>query len=102
ILITNTGGITGGITDAIDASATEIDNALNVGANTITGTNAVIDFSEFDVSGTTGGVTINDGGDLGALLVEGTNLDINSLDFVGAGDITTAAGTALGINSGTT
>ncbi|MEK7615206.1 MAG: hypothetical protein AAB431_02375, partial [Patescibacteria group bacterium] len=42
----------GGTTvDAIDASDPEITNALNVGANTITGTDALIDFTEFDVSG---------------------------------------------------
>ncbi len=89
-------------TDGVDVSDAEIVNAINVGGNTILGTAAVIDFSEFDVSGTTGTVTINDGGDAGALLVEGTNLDINSLDFVGAGSISTAAGNDLTINSGTT
>src|SRR3989344_4718146 len=49
ILITNSGGITSGIVDAIDASATEIDNAINIGANTILGTTAVINFTDFDV-----------------------------------------------------
>ncbi len=41
----------GGITDAIDASDAELVNALNVGDNTIAGTTAVIDFSNFDVLG---------------------------------------------------
>ncbi|MEK7633882.1 MAG: phage integrase SAM-like domain-containing protein, partial [Patescibacteria group bacterium] len=50
ILITNTGGITSGITDAIDASAAEIVNALNAGPNVILGTTAAIDFTNFDVS----------------------------------------------------
>lgn len=56
ILITNSGGVTSGITDAVDASATEIVNALNVGPNVITGTTGSIDFTNFDVADT-GGVT---------------------------------------------
>lgn len=91
---------TGTITDAIDASAANIVNALNVGANTILGTAGVIDFTEFDVSGTDGSVTINDvGTDAGKLSVEGTGLDINSLDFVGVGSITTAGGQTLTLDS---
>lgn len=43
-------------------------------------------------------VTIDDDGDAGAVIVEGTNLDINSLDFVGAGAITGAADSAITIN----
>ncbi len=79
---------TGTIVDGIDASDPELENALNVGSNTITGTAAWIDFSEFDVSGTTGAITINDNGDAGAISIEGSILDINSLDFVGAGAVT--------------
>ena len=56
ILITNTGGITGGITDAIDASATEIDNALNIGANNIAGTTGDINLDNFDVTGSNGNI----------------------------------------------
>lgn len=59
--ITSTGGGSS-ITDAIDVSASAIVNAVNVGANTITGTTAVIDFDNFDVDGT-GNVTV--GGTLG-------------------------------------
>ncbi len=48
----------GAMTDAIDASDAEILNALNVGANTITGGAAVIDFTGFDVAATTGATVI--------------------------------------------
>ncbi|KKR20268.1 MAG: hypothetical protein UT51_C0005G0001, partial [Candidatus Nomurabacteria bacterium GW2011_GWC2_39_41] len=48
ILITNTGGITSGIVDAIDASATEIDNAINIGANSILTSVATISSAELD------------------------------------------------------
>ncbi|MCG2685789.1 MerR family transcriptional regulator, partial [Candidatus Parcubacteria bacterium] len=78
----------GTITDAIDVSDETITNAINVGANIITGTSAAIDFSEFDVSAATGSVTIDDGGNAGQISVEGTILDINSLDFTDAGTIT--------------
>jgi hypothetical protein len=44
-----TSGGTGAFTDAIDASANEIVNAIDVGANIISGTGAVIDFTNFDV-----------------------------------------------------
>lgn len=88
----------GTIIDAIDASDAGITNAINVGANTILGGLAAIDFTEFDVSPTTGSVTINDGGDLGNISIEGTILDINSLDFLLAGEITAAAGAAITIN----
>ncbi|MFA4845563.1 MAG: hypothetical protein WC654_03325 [Patescibacteria group bacterium] len=57
---------------------------------------------EFDVTAGTGAIIINDGGDAGSVTVEGTGLDINSLDFVGAGAITSAAATALSLTSGTT
>ena len=85
----------GTFTDAIDASHASITNALNVGANVIIGTNAQIDFSEFDVAAATGSVTIDDDANLGSLTVEGSILDINSLTFVGAGEIKTAAASAL-------
>jgi len=94
----NTSGASSTIVDAIDASDAGITNALNVGANVITGTMAKIDFGEFDVDPNTGAVTVNDGGDLGSITIESTVLDINSLDFVGAGAITTAADSAFTIN----
>ncbi|MFO0705029.1 MAG: hypothetical protein U0517_03660 [Candidatus Andersenbacteria bacterium] len=40
------------MTTAIDASATNITNALDLGGNTISGSTAVIDFTNFDVSST--------------------------------------------------
>jgi hypothetical protein len=56
ILITSS-GINTGVTDAIDASAANIDNALNFGANTILGTTGNIDMTHFDVVGSSGNVT---------------------------------------------
>jgi hypothetical protein len=56
----------GGITDAIDLSDAELVNALNVGDNTILGTTAVIDFTNFDVLGN-GDTTVG-----GTLAVTGT------------------------------
>lgn len=38
LLITDSGGVGGGVIDAIDASSTNVTNALNVGPNTVTGT----------------------------------------------------------------
>lgn len=57
---------TNSIVDAIDASATNIDNAINVGANIIVGTAAVINFTAFDVDAS-GNVICND------LTVNGTH-----------------------------
>ena len=42
-------------------------------------------FLEFDVAAATGAIIVNDDGDAGNISIEGTILDINSLDFVGAG-----------------
>ncbi len=95
ILFSTTAGT---FVDAIDASDSSITNAINVGGNVIVGALASIDFTEFDVSGTTGAIIINDGGDLGSITIEGTVLDINSLDFVGAAAITSGASTAITIN----
>jgi hypothetical protein len=92
-------GVGGVVTNAIDASDADIVNAISIGDNTILGAAGAIDFTEFDVSGTDGSITINDGGDAGKLLVEGTNLDINSLDFVGAGTITNAGSLTIGNDS---
>lgn len=88
----------GTITDALDLSDAGIVNAINVGDNTILGLAGVIDFSEFDVSGSTGAITINDDGNLGSITIEGTVLDIDSLDFVGAGLISSAADNAITLN----
>jgi DNA-binding transcriptional MerR regulator len=98
ILITNSGGIASGVVDALDASATEIVNAINVGSNIISGVAATIDFLEFDVSSTTGSITIDDDGNLGSVTIEGTVLDGISLDFAGAGEITSGGGADLTLN----
>ncbi len=92
----------GGITNGINLVAANIVNAINVGENIILGTASAITFTEFNVSAATGSVTIDDSGNAGVFSVEGTVLDINDLTFVGAGTVTTAAGTNLTINSGTT
>lgn len=65
----------------------------------LTNGSLTIDATEFDVSGTTGAITINDGGNAGNISIEGTVLDINDLVFVGAGEIKTAAGTALTLSA---
>ncbi len=65
-----------------------------------TGGATAIDFAEFDVAAATGSITINDGGNLGNISIEGTILDIDSLDFVGAGTLTTADATGLILDSG--
>lgn len=92
----------GTVLEVISADA-DVD-ALLVTANStdilqIYGSGAIkINSLEFDVSETTGAITINDGGDAGQISIEGTVLDINSLDFVGAGAITAAASNAITIN----
>lgn len=50
ILFTTTGPRTETITDAIDASDSQITNAINVGDNVILGTTTTIDFTSFDVA----------------------------------------------------
>jgi len=71
----------------------------------ITGGATAIDFTEFDVVAGTGSITINDGGDAGQVSVEGSIFDINSLDFVGNGLLTTTGiltltpSTTLNLNS---
>jgi hypothetical protein len=56
------------------------------------GVGSEIDFAEFDVGSGNGSVTIDDDLDAGSLEVEGTILDINSLDFLGAGTVQSQAG----------
>ncbi len=111
------GNGTGGTSLVLNAGT----GALNIGTNAIahtttvgntTGASAVqintgsggfgVDGPEFDITPSTGAITINDSGDAGSLTVEGTNLDINSLDFVGVGSVTSATASNLNISSGTT
>jgi len=78
ILITNSGGIASGVTDAIDASASDIVNAINVGPNVILGTTATIDFTNFDVD-SSGNITVANQGDI--RLSEGTGGGTNYTGF---------------------
>ncbi|MBI4084403.1 MAG: hypothetical protein HY431_00710, partial [Candidatus Levybacteria bacterium] len=66
----------------------------------INGGATAINFNEFDVSATTGSVTIDDGGNLGFLSVEGTVLDVDSLTFVAAGSILSTGANTLTLDSG--
>ncbi len=75
-----------------------IDLGTNAMVSIVSDAGITINGSEFDVSGTTGAITINDDGDAGAITIESTVLDINSLDFVGAGAITAGASSAITIN----
>ena len=105
-ILFSTTGANATITNAIDATDTGITNAISVGANkillttgTIEGGLAGIDFTEFDVSATTGAITINDDGDAGSITIEGTVLDINDLVFVGSGEIKSAASSTLSLTA---
>ncbi|MFA6132290.1 MAG: hypothetical protein WC702_04520, partial [Patescibacteria group bacterium] len=62
IIITSS-GVNGGVVDALDVSANNITNALNIGDNTIVGAAGVIDFSSFDVTntGAVAGITLDTG-----------------------------------------
>ncbi|MEK7460958.1 MAG: hypothetical protein AAB647_01945, partial [Patescibacteria group bacterium] len=83
ILITATNA--SAITDAIDASDAEIDNALNVGTNNIaitTGTigsngAAVINFANFDVAGS-GTMTLGNSGDNDVMVLNSDNTTTNN------------------------
>lgn len=88
------------VTGTLTANGTfDANGIVTLGDN---GEAITIDSLEFDISGTTGAITINDDGDAGQLSIEGTILDINSLNFVGLGEVTTGAGTALTITPATT
>ncbi|MCH8748853.1 hypothetical protein IH781_03855, partial [Patescibacteria group bacterium] len=106
-------------TTAIDVSDSNITNAINVGANTILGTTAVINFNNFDVS-TGGEITVAAGAGIdtngpGTLDVGATNATVVSIcnsaacDTINIGtnadgdtiNIGTGAGTADTINIGT-
>ncbi len=73
---------------AVDSGYT---NFADIADNHIIGTTPNLDFTNFDVVGSTGSVIIDNAGNTGSLTIEGTNLDINSLDFVGAGAFTTGS-----------
>lgn len=101
-------GVNNGIDDAIDVSDSNIDNAINVGANDIVGTTAVIDFTNFDVDGsgniTTGGTTQTFSGASGTITTStaGAGLTVSTAAGSGAsvgGTLTLQAG-AGGVSSG--
>ena len=107
ILVTNSGAITRGITDAIDASAAEIDNALNFGTNTILGTTGDINMDNFDVTGSSGNIvtagTLAVNGD--SITADGATLIINAAgnvdvqDALNADSITSDAGVSIAANN---
>ena len=102
-MITNSGGITNGITDAIDASATEIVNALNFGTNTILGTTGDINLDNFDVTGSNGNIvtagTLAVNGD--SITADGATLTVNAggnvdvQDTLNADSLTSDAGVSI-------
>ncbi|MBI5139652.1 hypothetical protein HZA26_03535, partial [Candidatus Nomurabacteria bacterium] len=85
-LVVQTTGVGAVITDALDLSDADIVNALNIGANTILGTGAVIDFTAFDVdaSGNLTALSLNSD----TLTLTGTGT-INGLDAIDATGETT-------------
>ncbi|HEY6073476.1 MAG TPA: discoidin domain-containing protein, partial [Anaerolineales bacterium] len=98
LLVQSTGG--GSITTGIDLAATQIGTGISLGANDITGTTAVINFSNFDVAST------------GQLTFTGVATDINTasgesltLEGTGAGEVIvndTLQVVTLGANTGAT
>ncbi|MBU0667697.1 hypothetical protein KJ951_01165 [Patescibacteria group bacterium] len=95
---------TGPITDAIDASDSDIVNALNVGANVITGTTPTIDTTGTLSINTTNNQAVNFGTGLvtagGALTSTGT-LTANGNTFIGSdsADTLTVAAVLQGLNA---
>ncbi|MDP2631718.1 MAG: hypothetical protein Q8P30_03045 [Candidatus Uhrbacteria bacterium] len=90
LLITSSGGITSGIVDAIDVSDADIDNAINIGSNTILGTTGVIDFSYFDLS-STGTITQSLSATLGTADMNGSWFSQGAQTFTDS--VTAASGT---------
>ncbi len=94
------GAAAGGITDGLDVSDTDIVNAINVGDNTILGTTAVIDFTNFDVS-SAGAITAASNATLqGGSLTLGTTSQAGSLVINdGSSNTGTVQVAALGQNT---
>ena len=85
----------GGVTDAIDLSDAGIVNAINVGENTISGTSAVIDFTNFDVDAS-GNVTAG-GAIYQSAVAAAASGNVNlTVDAAGTGTIT-IGGTSTGL-----
>ncbi len=79
----------GGITTGIDLTDTDIGTGISLGANDISGTTAVIDFSNFDVA-TSGNITVAAGQGLdtnaaGALNIGTANVGANTIAIGPAG-----------------
>jgi len=95
---------TGGNADTISIGTGGGADVIGIGAATgtltLTSGAGVINFNEFDVSGTDGSVTIDDvGGNAGKLSVEGSTLDITDLKFVGAGTVSSSGAQHLTLDS---
>ncbi|MGH9857360.1 MAG: beta strand repeat-containing protein, partial [Acidobacteriota bacterium] len=93
----------GVISDGLDVSDSDIVNAVNVGANTILGTTATIDFSNFDLAGngnltTAGDIAVN-GGDLTTSAATGNLFSTNATTVNIGGAATTVN---IGTSTGTT
>src|SRR3989344_902672 len=97
------------ITDALvyydSSSQTQTNTVIGIKTNKMTSTdnNFVVD-ARGNISGhalsATGSVTINTAADTGQFSVEGSTLDINSLDFVGVGTVSSATSTDLTLSAG--
>ncbi|MBI5794145.1 hypothetical protein HZA87_03610 [Candidatus Uhrbacteria bacterium] len=106
ILVTLSGAISNGIIDALDATDTNITNALNFGTNTLLGTTGDIDMTNFDVTGssgnvvTAGDVAVN-GGDItasGALTITSGGSGDLILSIDADSNIQMTAGSAPGVD----
>lgn len=102
ILINSTSGTNNDITDAIDVSDANIVNAINVGANTILGTTAVIDLTNFDVDAS-GNLSVEGAiNDISGNLVLNDTVDIGSattgLNVTTAGVLSDIDGATVNIN----
>jgi len=95
---------TGTLTDAIDASAANITNAINIGANAIAGTN-------FSVSGagavtgasfTDGTATLTGGALTGVTSIDTISFSATDITFAAAGTISSTTSSSITIDSGTT
>ncbi len=96
ILITSSGA-SGGVVDGLDVSATNITNAINVGDNTILGTTAVIDFTDFDVDADGFLVFASDGaGD--QITMTGANADYQALVVNATGTANTNTAGLIDLN----
>ncbi len=105
LIISNSAGT---LTDGIDISdATGITNAINIGPNTIIGTTANIDLSNFDVVGSSGDITtagdiaIN-GGDITSSASTFNFLDNTTSKTIDIGGVTSSAADTINISTNST